>query len=425
MTALLSLSNMSTLEEKWRKEGKAKSRGSTTVLLIMVACVAHAAFTYRALYMKALSSYAPTIESDHRPEARPTNSAVNPHMGALTNRTRFQLALNSSSPPTIYFCEPSHNDFFRVISDMFPEYQLDDESLAREKYWYKGLRFKESTEYDLFISKYDYACPASGSSWLLSKFRGQFVWVTAESYPYPRIRGVPDDPRHHVVGPSVSGVYDFPLTYLQTVWWDAYRHILPPHVMVDGNLRPKGNMTHFLIYAQNNCVAYRQKAFGLLSTIGHAHHSGKCGAPKGYDNVERVRAGINSYNWKRNAEHYSNYRFCLVMEHSYDPEVPYYVTEKILLAFVGGCIPVYYGNPDIIFDMFNKKAFVFFNVSDPMPSLELVNSLENNRHKYDEMMSEPILANGNETVKKYFSFSDDIADGWLKYQFRSKLNLLY
>mmetsp|Transcript_16862 Transcript_16862/g.35401 ORF Transcript_16862/g.35401 Transcript_16862/m.35401 type:complete len:416 (+) Transcript_16862:197-1444(+) len=415
---------MSTIDEKWTNKGRAKRRGSKTLLFIMAGCVSYAVFTYRALYTRIISS-APTIEFNHQPEPRSMNSVISPHMEALINRTRFQLALNSSSPPTIYFCEPKYQDFFRLISDMFPEYQIDDESLAREKYWYKGLKFKESTEYDLFVSKYDYACPASGSNWLLSKFRGQFIWVTAESYPYPRIRGVPDDQRHHVVGPSIGGVHDFPLTYLQMVWWDAYRHILPPHVMVDGNLRPKGNRTHFLIYAQNNCVPHRNKAFGLLSSIGRAHHSGKCGAPKGYDNVERVRAGINSYNWKRNAEHYSNYRFCLVMEHSYDPEVPYYVTEKILLAFVGGCIPIYYGSPDVIFDMFNKNAFVFFNVSDPILSLELVKNLENNTQMYDEMISEPILANGNETVKKYFSFSDEIGNGWLKYQFRSKLNLLH
>lgn len=353
------------------------------------------------------------------------NSVISPFMEALINRTRFQLALSSSAPPTIYFCEPKDQDFFRFIFDIFPEYQVDDESLAREKYWYKGLKFKESTEYDLFVSKYDYACPASGSSWLFSKFRGQFIWVTAESYQYPIVRGLPDDPRNHVVGPSIGGTYDFPLTYLQMVWWDSFTDILPPHVMMDGNLRPKGNRTHFLVYAQNNCVPHRNKAFGMLSTIARVHHTGKCAAPKGYTNIERVRAGINKYNWKRNAEQYSSYRFCLVMEHVYDPELPYYVTEKILLAFAAGCIPIYYGSPNIVFDMFNKKSFIFFNVTNPQPALNLIKNLENNQNAYNKMISEPILANGNETVKKYFSFSDDIGNGWLKYQFRSKLNLSY
>ena len=62
------------------------------------------------------------------------------------------------------------------------------------------------------------------------------------------------------------------------------------------------------------------------------------------------------------------------MEHAVDHSA--YITEKIMMAFIGGCIPIYYGPPGI-FDIFNEKAFVFYNISDPQPALvDKVKALE-------------------------------------------------
>jgi alpha(1,3/1,4) fucosyltransferase len=41
-----------------------------------------------------------------------------------------------------------------------------------------------------------------------------------------------------------------------------------------------------------------------------------------------------------------------------------YNTEKIINAFQAGSIPIYYGTTEV-FDVFNARAFVFYNVSDP------------------------------------------------------------
>ena len=48
-----------------------------------------------------------------------------------------------------------------------------------------------------------------------------------------------------------------------------------------------------------------------------------------------------------------------------------YVTEKIINAFLGGCILIYFGTEQI-FDIYNRKAFIYYNISEPNPALERI-----------------------------------------------------
>jgi len=108
------------------------------------------------------------------------------------------------------------------------------------------------------------------------------------------------------------------------------------------------------------------------------------------------------------------------MEHEKDHST--YITEKILLAFIGGCIPIYHG-PSLIFDIFNKDVFVFYNTSDPLEAHKKVQELETDADLYESMANAPILANGEVSLKKYFSFSDNVGEGFLKNKIRHLLSL--
>lgn len=94
-----------------------------------------------------------------------------------------------------------------------------------------------------------------------------------------------------------------------------------------------------------------------------------------------------------------------------------YITEKIINAFLAGSVPIYYGTREV-FDIFNVKSFVYYDIDDPKPSLEWVSYLEWNRSAYDEVLSEPILKEGNYTIEKYFSFRDSVGGGKLKEKIR-------
>ena len=104
-----------------------------------------------------------------------------------------------------------------------------------------------------------------------------------------------------------------------------------------------------------------------------------------------------------------------MLENKYQPG---YITEKIVLAFWAGCIPIYYGSQEV-FDMFNRRAFVYYDPDRPQPALDQIVRLETNTTAHDEMMKEPILAQGTATVDRYFSLQDGRGRGsWLKHKIR-------
>ena len=346
-------------------------------------------------------------------------------VASLNITEKFQSSLDSSIPPTLYTCRKNNFWADKFFQNIFPEYKFSDKlaTVNRDlQSWYDELQYIESSEYDIFISNEEYHCNEASSTWLFRKFKGQYISTSGESIEIP-IFDV-NDPKKHVFGPTKHPKEgDLVLTYLQIEYCNKFRTILPASNMIDGSKRPRSNMTNFLVYAQSNCVNYRDDAFGKLSKIGNVHHSGKCNTNlKDRSNITEIPTDIGIGNWHENIHHYAGYRFCLTMEHTGDH--PTYVSEKILLAFIAGCIPIYYG-ADLIFDIFNPKAFIFYDIKNPQPALDQIARMEANRHLYDAMMAEPILANGNYTIETYFSFTDDVGNGKLKRKMRAKLGLPY
>ena len=198
------------------------------------------------------------------------------------------------------------------------------------------------------------------------------------------------------------------LTALQTAlleygeeWWPK---------LLDHSQKPKNSQERFLVYASTNCVIYRDLAADRLSEIGVIDKAGHCWGRRG--NVTRFRdppIDLVNKDWQDNKERFSIYRFCLVMENTYQDG---YVTEKILNAFLAGCVPIWYGTSEV-FDMFNPKAFIYYNISDPRSAVERVRFLESNQTAYIEVLNEPILAAGQATIRKYFSFTNELGEGHL------------
>ena len=111
---------------------------------------------------------------------------------------------------------------------------------------------------------------------------------------------------------------------------------------------------------------------------------------------------------------FRGYRFGIAMEgHSKLG----YITEKIVNAFLGGTVPIYSGTEDV-FAIFNAKAFIFYNASKgksaDMSALHRIAYLEKHPNAYRAMLKEPILKDGEETLRKYFSLSDDVGGGELR-----------
>jgi hypothetical protein len=173
----------------------------------------------------------------------------------------------------------------------------------------------------------------------------------------------------------------------------------------------------FLIYAVSNCVAFREWTFAALSRIGPVEYAGLCEGMNGTVNANRAPSSNSNGDWSGNHKLFHSYRFALVMENS---SIDGYITEKILNAFLAGSIPIYCGSEEV-FDIFNEKAFIYIDYNDVMPGLNRIAYLESNRTAYDEMFLHPILAHGEQTIEKYFSWSDQVGGGRLKWEIRTML----
>ena len=76
-----------------------------------------------------------------------------------------------------------------------------------------------------------------------------------------------------------------------------------------------------------------------------------------------------------------------------------------------------------ILDIFNPQAFVFYDVTNPQPALERIQTLQTDEAAYQAVMAEPILAHGAATVNRYFSLSNDLGDGSLMRQIHAMMGL--
>jgi Glycosyltransferase family 10 (fucosyltransferase) C-term len=181
-------------------------------------------------------------------------------------------------------------------------------------------------------------------------------------------------------------------------------------------MRPRGTGKHFLMYANSHCVPHREEAFRRLAAIGpEVHYTGKCNGGGGVG--RRVNDTRKRQGFRTNANLYHNYRFTLAMENA---AVPGYITEKIMMPFLAGSVPIYYGTAEV-FDVFNRNAFVWYDVNDPQPALDQIKYLEANRTAYAATLRQPILANGEETIAKYFSIRDEDGGGRLKWAIRDRI----
>mmetsp|Transcript_12094 Transcript_12094/g.35303 ORF Transcript_12094/g.35303 Transcript_12094/m.35303 type:complete len:189 (-) Transcript_12094:275-841(-) len=185
-----------------------------------------------------------------------------------------------------------------------------------------------------------------------------------------------------------------------------------------------------MIYLASNCAKHREEAFDLLSEVGRspAYYGGKCKGnnstnilktPDGEVSPRYTNGTTKHSPWKENYQIFSNYRFCLVLENRH---IEWYMSEKIIMGFLGGCVPIYWGASQI-FDVFNEKSFVWYNIDDPYPALDRLAYLERNRSAYEEVLAEPILANGERTIEQYFSYSESVGKGILRGRIRRMMGL--
>lgn len=197
--------------------------------------------------------------------------------------------------------------------------------------------------------------------------------------------------------------------------------------VLDPSQRPQWNgQYHSIMYMSARCATHRQEAALALSEVVPIVSGSKCrieNTPNGsimiQNPIKFKEFRQTRETWWENLEIYRNYKYCLSMENN--AEVGY-ISEKLLMAFLGGCLPIYWGTTEV-FEIFNKDAFLFYNFDNPIETLNEIRYLERNETAYRERLGAPILRNGSQTINDFFSLGDDIGDGSLKRNIRKMLDL--
>lgn len=123
---------------------------------------------------------------------------------------------------------------------------------------------------------------------------------------------------------------------------------------------------YFIAYMNSNCQPHRELMFKSLVnrfTSDRVHSLGKC------SNNRKIN---DSGSWENAYDIYKDYTFVIAMENTNKLG---YITEKIMNAFIGGAIPIYYGSEGKITDFFNENAFI--NINDFNSFKDVVNYIDN------------------------------------------------
>jgi hypothetical protein len=258
--------------------------------------------------------------------------------------------------------------------------------------------------------------------WLQENFRGTILFVNGESHA-----GQGSTAERSFM---ISSQQQFPNNVYVPYAAMALVGMVSPHhwpmlwTMKDGHSRPRNKGKHFMVYANRNCVQYRNQVALALSHVGVIHH-GDCCPDRKSDNFTQLPPAYQGHDkWGDNYKLFSQYRFCLVLENGKHPG---YVTEKVLYALLGGCLPIWYGTTDV-WNIFHKDSFIYVNVTDPVSIDKLVRQvryLEDNQTAYDEFFQHSILANDSDSsiLEQFFSLDDTIGNGRLKHEIRVMMGL--
>ena len=279
------------------------------------------------------------------------------------------------------------------------------------------------TEKDVLVVDLHMSCVSTGDwqksfAYMAEHFPGKIMYVNGESH------GNIDDyaalnvgKRSFQIGPWHEDKYEQSTqTYVAAMTLFVVDEEQWPWIFDPTQRQINNGKNEAIAYFVSNCIEFRQNAAKELSNIVELHHGGGCHV----ESEKSRRVETEHHHWTSNWKLFRDYKYCLVMENKAQSG---YITEKIVMAFLGGCIPIYYGT-DEVFDLFNPEAFVFYDPSNPDPALEKMRRFEEDPEAYHQALKEPILRDGSTTIEKYFSLSDEApGNSVLKSRIRTTMGL--
>ncbi len=305
-----------------------------------------------------------------------------------------------------------------VIRTLFPEFRGEVVDLVADR---NNQLVKEAGDNDLLLGLLHEDGNLPNCVDDILNFPARQLYLTGESFDE-----IPNSDKITVISPHPDSKNSVQVSWMaMDMIWSRSRL----ESAIFGEVaRPVNTGEFFMIFLSSHCIAYRETAAKRLAQIGIVHVGenwdyvckNHVPDPEGPEPVFQIAPDLTEKNkFHGNDKFYSRYRYAMVMENEYKDG---YITEKLTTAFSAGTIPVWYGTRRV-FDIFNEKAFIFYDIENPEAAIQQIRNLESDKEAYDAMLREPILANGRRTVENYFSLRDDIEGGFLKNRIREKMGL--
>jgi len=143
-----------------------------------------------------------------------------------------------------------------------------------------------------------------------------------------------------------------PLWMLEIDWFGADAKKIQNPIPVDMDPGPVSLRSKFCAFIVSNpCQPVRNRAFRTLCSYKEVDSAGKLYNTLGSDLFAGLGGGGGE---AKKVEFLRAYKFCLAYENAASPG---YVTEKLFHAKAAGCVPIYWGAPDVELD-FNMEGVI-------------------------------------------------------------------
>lgn len=234
---------------------------------------------------------------------------------------------------------------------------------------------------------------------LPANFGGVLIFVDGERGPDDSeyLQLLSSYPASIVIGPLPAGGFSktFLVPYASACF--AHREAATPATLLEARQAPASGARRFAAYLAFKCWPHREEFYGLLNAEARANGLGGVDALSRCGNdtaIDIAREGRYSRNYQDDAAAiFSRYRFALVFENRLSQR---YVTEKIVNAFLGGAIPIYWGSPFVL-RIFNPASFIYVNhFTSFRAAVRRVIDIERDPELYASYATAPILQDSTE-----------------------------
>lgn len=211
----------------------------------------------------------------------------------------------------------------------------------------------------------------------------QAAWFDAFDYVISFALNMTHRPNHFRIPYWAYRFYEHDLTL------DSLQNRAHNKAPTPGNIKYNRRFCNFVY---SNPFAFRREFAHTLSAYRLVDFGGKVDTNiPDHERAEITPSLLGSAGLKQKTDWLNKYKFTITFENS---STEGYTTEKILDAFVGNSVPLYWGNLRIKQDGFNPKAFLnYFDSLRNEIFIQRIKEVDESPQQYLDMVSEPVFLN--------------------------------